>query len=107
MKEDSIFDQWLPQMIGHFSADGFAALGEIKEFIRSNVLTAALEECAFTLAGLPPADVNEGFAAICRELADQARESVPENLRIGFVIAAADIVRERLAEIDSHGIGRA
>jgi hypothetical protein len=106
MKEGSIFDQWLPKMTDHFSADGFAALEDIKEFIRSNVSTAALEERAFLLAGLPPAKVNDGFAAVCCELADGvAQAGMPENLRTGVVIAAADIVRERLAEIESHGVG--
>jgi hypothetical protein len=106
MKEGSIFDQWLPKMTGHFSADGFAALEEIKEFIRSNVSTAALEERAFLLAGLPPTKVNDGFAAFCCELAHGvAQAGMPENLRTGVVIAAADIVRERPAEIVSHGAG--
>ncbi len=105
MKEDSIFDQWVPRMVDRFPTGGFNALEDIKEFIRSNVSTAALDECAFMLAGLPATEANDGFAAICSELADLVRESMPENLRIGVLIAAADIVRERLAEIDSHGAG--
>jgi hypothetical protein len=106
MKVDSFFDQWLPHMSEHFSADGFAALDEIKEFIRSNVPIAALEKRALLLAGLPPTKVNEGFVAFCRELADGvAKAGMPENLRVGVVIAAADIVRERLAEIESRGAG--
>ena len=97
-------------MCGNVPALGsaIAALDEIKEFIRSRVPIAALEKRAFMLAGLSSKRLNDGFAVFCRELADSAAKAgMPENIRVGFVIAAADIVRERLAEIESRGTGRA
>jgi hypothetical protein len=36
--------------------------------IRETVSLDALDERALMLAGLPPADIDEGISAICREL---------------------------------------
>jgi hypothetical protein len=105
---DEIAVPFSPEMIEYFSANGVAALEELKRWIRQNVSIVALEERALRLAGLPSPEVDEGFDAFCRELAEGvARTGMPERIRTGFVIAAADIVRERMAEFQSRGTGHA
>jgi len=60
------------------------------------------------LAGLPPSDIDEGISAICRELAECfVKDGFPEKLRVGFAVAAVDILRERLAQLQAAGAGRA
>ncbi len=105
---DEMAVRFSPEMIEYFSAKGLAALEKIKKFIRQNVLTVALEERAVRLAGLPPPEVDEAFAAFCCELAESvARAGMPGRICTGFVIAAADIVRERMVELQSRGTGHA
>jgi hypothetical protein len=90
------------------NSNGLAALEELKRWIRQNVSIVALEERALRLAGLPSPEVDEGFDAFCRELAEGvARTGMPERICTGFIIAAADIVRERMAEFQSRGTGHA
>jgi hypothetical protein len=101
MKEGSIFDQWLPKMTDHFSADGFAALEEIKEFIRSNVSTAALEECWFA--------ANQSQWRLCDLLLRAGRGCWPggnagkPSYRRRY--RGSWYRGERLAEIESHEAG--
>jgi hypothetical protein len=56
-------------MIERFSPEGRASLDVLKDFIRSTIGTALLKEQALKLAGLPQADIDEGLAAVCHELA--------------------------------------
>jgi hypothetical protein len=58
--------------------------------------------------GLRPDDVEAGIAKFCRELAEcLERLRLPEKFHVGFVIAAGDILREKLVEFQMRGIGRA
>jgi hypothetical protein len=101
-------DYWHPRMIERFSARGRAGIGEFKAFIREHVSTAALEERALTLAGLPAGEIDEGLAVACCELADElVRVGMPAHLRAGVIIAAADLIRLRVLEFQSQGAGHA
>jgi hypothetical protein len=78
----------------------------LKDFIRSNVSVAALDEKALILAGLPQADIDNGVSAIAFELGDYfARAGLPGNLHFGLAFAAAEMVRERIASMQSCGAG--
>jgi hypothetical protein len=71
--------------IDNFSAEGRAAVDHLKDFIRSNVSIDVLREQALILAGLPQADIDEGLAAGCHELAlCFAQDGRLSNLRSKF-----------------------
>jgi hypothetical protein len=103
-----ILERWRPQMIAIFSPAGLKAIEEIKAFIRESVDSVALEEAALELAGLPDDAIFAGLAEYSEELAKGfVAAGLSEKFRAGFTIASADMIRERVIALQSHGSGHA
>jgi hypothetical protein len=95
-------------VVERFSPEGRAAIEEIKAFIRETAPVDVVHERALLLAGLREDDVEAGIAKFSQELAEGfAKAALPEKFRAGFVIAAAEILREKLAELQTRGTGHA
>jgi hypothetical protein len=67
---NGVAECWHPQMVGCFSAAGFAALDELKTFINEKVDAAALDEAALFLAGQSAAVVHDRIAECGHEIAE-------------------------------------
>jgi hypothetical protein len=85
-----------------------APLDLVKNFIRETAPVDVIEERALLLAGEPQDKVEDGLAVFCEELGRCfSQQELSATFVAGFTIAAADMVRERIDELNSNGTGRA
>lgn len=70
----------------------------------------ALAEQALALVGRPQAQVDDGIAMFCaaaRRAFLEQEHALSATLVNALTIAAAEIVRDKMAELESRGVGTA
>jgi hypothetical protein len=88
-----------------------AALAQVKGvLLGSDFAATAIDERALALIGEPAETIEEGIAALRREMAEGLAQCEPvlSTTRINaYSIAMGELVRDRLKEIERSGSGRA
>jgi hypothetical protein len=88
-----------------------AALAYVKSFLLGSAFASTvIDERVLALIGEPAETIEEGIAALRREMADELAQCEPplSTARItAYSIAFGELVRDRLQEIERSGRGRA
>ena len=84
------------------------ALATIKAYVRDVASAETIDQAALFLTGLPEDKLNAGLVNTARTMADNlARLGRGSHIQTSLGYAFAEVVRERVAEFEATGRGRA
>jgi hypothetical protein len=89
------------------SPESRAALEHVKRFISSNAPAGIIDECALPLVGESAERINEGLNALRCKMEGGMVHGLSPSMQFSFAFVFGEMVRERLREIEIHGMGRA
>jgi hypothetical protein len=89
------------------SPESRGALEAVKAFVATHAPAGLIDERALILVGESDERIVEGLNFIRREMEDAAAQSGQTSMAVGFAVAFAALVNDRIIELSLHSGGRA